>query len=132
MRDEGWFSILARILIVVVVILAVYVAFTSHRADNTQRGVIWGSVLLVMAIGLAFLPPLADWVWERHARQIAEQVAQEARRSPDFAEERQARQAQLDRCRQRIADLELRKKFARDRLDGLRKDLTSGNSQGAG
>ncbi len=130
MRDEGWFTLLARILIAALVVLAVYVAFHSYRMDNTQRGVIWGSVLLVLAIGLAFVPPLADSLWERHARQVAEQVAQEARQSPMFLEERQARQAQLDRCRQRITDLELRFKFAHARLDGLRKELTSGNSQG--
>jgi hypothetical protein len=130
MRDEGWFSILARILIVVVVALAVYVAFNAHRMGSTQRGLIWGSVLLVLAIGLAFAPALADLYWERRARRVAVTVAQEARQSPAFFLERQERRLRLDQCRQRIAQLEERLRFAHARLDELRKELTSGNSQG--
>jgi hypothetical protein len=131
MRDEGWFTLLARILIAAVVVLAVYVVFKNHRLGLTQRGVIWGSVLLVLGVGLAFAPPLADYMWERHARQVAEGIAQEARRSPAFLQERQERQARLEQCRKRMADLEARKKFAHVRLDELRKELTSNDSRDA-
>jgi hypothetical protein len=131
MRDEGWFSLLARILIVAVVALAVYVVFHNHRLGQTQRGVIWGSALLVLSVGLAFAPPLADYMWERRARRVAEEVAQEARRSPAFLQERQERQERLEQCRKRIADLESRKQFADVRLDELRKELTSSNSRDA-
>jgi len=124
MRDEGWFTILARILIAAIVVWAAYVAYQNYREGSIQRGVIWGSVLLVLAIGLAFAPALADLYWERRARQMAEKAAQEARQSPAFVQERQDRQAQLDRCRRRIADLESRRQFAHARLDELRKELT--------
>lgn len=130
MRDEGWFTLLARILIAAIVVWAMYVAFNNYQDGNTQRGVIWGSVLLVLAIGLAFAPPLADLYWERRARQRAELAAQEARQSPVFLHERQERQTQLEQARQRTAELESRLKFAHARLDELRKELTSGNSQG--
>jgi hypothetical protein len=131
MRDEGWLTILAQIVIAVVVVLAVYVVFKNYQMDQTQRGIIWGSVLLVLSIGLAFAPPLGDLIWERRARQLAEQVAQEARQSPAFLEERQERQSKLDQCRQRIAALESRLQFAHARLDELRQALTSNSLQGA-
>jgi ABC-type multidrug transport system fused ATPase/permease subunit len=129
MRDEGWFTILARILIAAIVIWAVYVVFSGYREGNIQRGVIWGSVLLVLAVGLAFAPALADLYWERRARQMAESAAQETRQSPAFLQERQDRQAQLEHCRRRIAELESRHTFAHARLDGLRKELTSDGAQ---
>ena len=130
MRDEGWFTILARVLIAAIVVLAVYVAFQNYQEGTIQKGVIWGSALLVLSIGLAFAPALADLFWERHARRVAENAAQEARRSPAFAQERQERQSQLERCRQRIAELESRRNFAHARLDELRKELTSNNTRG--
>jgi hypothetical protein len=126
-REVGWFVILARILIAVVVVAAGYVAYQSHQAGNTQKGVIWGSVLLMLGLVLAFVPALADLVWERQARRVAEEAAQAARRSDQFLRERQERQAQLGQCRARMADLQERKKFAHLRLDELRKDLTSSN-----
>lgn len=129
MRDEGWFTILARVLIAAMVLLAVYVALQNYRAGTAQSGMIWGSVLLVLAIGLAFAPALVDLYWERHARQVAESAAQEARQSPAFLQERQVRRAELERCRQRVAELESRLKFAHVRRDELRKELTSDNSQ---
>jgi hypothetical protein len=129
-HEVGWFTILARVLIVLLVVLAVYVAYHNHQLGETQKGIIWGSVLLVAAIGLAFAPALADHIWERRARQVAEAAAQEARLSPAFLQERQNRQARLQQCRARIADLEERLAFARLRLDELRKELTSSNHHG--
>jgi hypothetical protein len=130
MRDEGWLTILARVLIAAIVIRAMYVVFQNYRAGTIQKGMLWGSALLVLSIGVAFAPALADFLWERHARRVAENAAQEARRSPAFVQERQERQSQLERCRQRIAELESRHKFAYARLDALRKELTSGNTRG--
>ena len=51
-HEVGWFTILARVLIVLLVVLAVYVAYHNHQLGETQQGIIWGSVLLVAAIGL--------------------------------------------------------------------------------
>ena len=128
--EAGWFVVLARILIVIVVVAAGYVTYRSHQAGETQKGVVWGSVLLMAALGLAFAPALGDLIWERQARQVAERAAQNARQSPGFLQERQERQVQLGQCRARMADLAERKKFAGMRLDELRKELTSGNHQG--
>jgi hypothetical protein len=84
----------------------------------------------MLGLGLAFAPALGDLIWERQARQGAEEAAQRARQSEAFLQEKRERQAQLGRCRARMADLEERKKFAGLRLDELRKDLTSSNHQG--
>jgi uncharacterized protein HemX len=118
------------VLIVLFVVLAVYIAYHNHQLGHTQKGVIWGSVFLVAAIGLAFAPALADHFWERRARQVAEAAAQEARQSPAFLQEKRGRQERLHQCRARIADLEERLAFAHLRLDELRKELTSGNHHG--
>jgi hypothetical protein len=126
-REAGWFAVLARVLIVAIVVAAGYVAYTRHQAGETQKGVIWGSVLLMLALGLAFAPMLGDLIWERQARRAAERAAQEARQSPEFFQERQERQVQLGQCRARLADLEERRKYAGLRLDELRKELTSSN-----
>jgi len=104
-REVGWFVVLARILIVLVVAAAGYVAYHNHQAGNTQKGIIWGSVLLMVALGLAFAPALGDFAWERYARRVAEQAAQAARQSDKFRKERQERQARVSQCRARIADL---------------------------
>jgi uncharacterized protein HemX len=130
MRDVGWFTIAARILIVAIVVLAVYVVYRNHQAGQTQRGVIWGSVLLIVAMGLAFAPVLADHWWERRARQKAEDAAEQARQSEAFLREKEDRQVKLKQCAARIADLQERLVFARLRLDALRKELTSTNHQG--
>lgn len=130
-REVGWFVVAARILIVLVVVAAGYVAYRNHRSGETQTGVIWGSVLLMVALGVAFTPALGDLIWERQARRVAEQAAQEARQSPAFLQEKQQRHIQLGQCRARLADLEERKKFARVRLDELRKELTSSNHHGS-
>jgi hypothetical protein len=129
-HEVGWFTILARVLIVLFAVLAVYVAYHNHQLGQTQKGIIWGSVFLVAAIGLAFAPALADHFWERRARQVAEAAAQESRQSPAFLQEKQDRQKRLQHCRTRIADLEERLAFARMRLDELRKELTSTNHHG--
>jgi hypothetical protein len=99
-------------------------------AGDTQAGVIWGSVLLILALILAFAPALADLIWDRQSRRTAERAAQEARQSVAFLKEKQERQIQLGQCRARIADLVERKKFAHLRLDELRKELTSSNHSG--
>jgi hypothetical protein len=129
-REVGWFSLLARILIVVAAVAAVYLVWESRQQENIQSGLIWGSVLLLVALGLAFVPALADLLWERRARQTAEAAAEEARQSPEFLQEKQDRQVRLQQCRARIADLHERLGFARIRLDELRKDLTSSNHGG--
>ena len=126
-REAGWFVVLARVLIAAVVLAAGYVAYTQHQAGATQKGVIWGSVLLMLALGLSFAPMLGDLIWERQSRRAAELAAQEAHQSPAFLQERQERQAKLGQCRARLADLEERKRFAGLRLDELRKELTSSN-----
>jgi hypothetical protein len=123
--------VLARILIVLAVFAAGTVAYRNHQDGNTQEGVIWGSVLLMFALALAFAPAVADMLWDRQSRMAAEQAAQQARQSDAFLQEKQERQVQLGQYRARIADLEERKRFARQRLDELRKELTSSNHYGA-
>jgi hypothetical protein len=130
-REAGWFVVLARILIVLAVVAAGYVAYRNYQDGNTQRGVIWGSVLLMVALVLAFVPALGDMLWDRQSRMAAERAAQEARHSDAFLQEKQERQVQLGQCRARMADLEERKRFAGQRLDELRKELTSSNHYGA-
>jgi len=129
-REAGWFVILARILIAVAVVAAGYVAYHNHQAGDTQKGVTWGSVLLMVGLALAFAPVLGDLIWDRQSRRAAELAAQEARQSAEFLQERQDRQLELSQCRARMADLEERKQFARLRLDELRKELTSSNHTG--
>jgi hypothetical protein len=129
-REVGWFVILARILIALIIAAAGYVAYRDHQAGNTQKGVIWGSVLVMVALILAFAPAVGDLIWDRQSRRVAELAAQDARQSAEFQKEKQERQIQLEQCRARMADLEERKKFAGLRLDELRKELTSSNHQG--
>jgi hypothetical protein len=129
-REAGWFVILARILIALAVFAAGVVAYRNHHAGDTQKGVTWGSVLLIVGLALAFAPAVGDLIWDRQSRQAAEQAAQEARQSIEFQQEKQERQVQLSQCRARLADLEERKKFAGLRLDELRKELTSSNHAG--
>lgn len=127
MLDVGWLAVLARVLIVAAAALAVYVAYHNHQAGHTQRGIVWGSIVLVAALALAFAPALGDYLWERRARQKAESAAEQARQSPAFLQEKQERQAKLRQCRARTAEIEERLRFAHQRLDELRGQLTSTN-----
>lgn len=130
MVDVGWLAIAARVLILGLVVRAVYVAYQNHQMELTTKGVIWGSVLLVLAIGLAFVPPLTDHFLERGARRAARQAAQEARQSADFFREKQARQARLEECQARMAEVEERLRLARTRFEELRRGLVSQNHRG--
>ncbi|MBL7198513.1 MAG: hypothetical protein ISS56_00035 [Anaerolineae bacterium] len=130
MRDVGWLAILARVLIIGIIALAAYVAYHNHQIGHTTRGAVWGSVLLVFAILLAFSPMVADQLLERLARVKAEHAAEEARGSEAFLQEKAERQAKLRRCRERIAELQERLQFARIRFDELRKELTTDNHHG--
>ncbi len=131
MIDVGWFALLVRLLILAAVGLAVYLAYHSHRIGNLPRGVIWGSVVLILAIGLAFVPAFGDQLWEQRARRKAESAAQEARQSEAFLREKQDRQGRLGQCRTRAIEVEERLKFAHVRLEELRKELTSTNHSSA-
>lgn len=126
MVDVGWFAAVARVLIVVVAVLAVYFTY-YHRLEDTRRGIIWGSALLVAAIVLSVAPPLADYAWERLARRKAQRAADTIRQSKAFLQEKQERQARLEQGRARASNLEERIRFAYIRLDELRKELTSNN-----
>jgi hypothetical protein len=130
-REAGWFVIAARLLIAVAVVAAGYVAYRNHQEGNTQKGVTWGSVLLMAGLVLAFAPAVGDWIWDRQSRRAAEQAAQAARQSDAFLQEKRERQVQLSECRARMADLEERKKYAGLRLDELRKELTGSNHTGS-
>jgi hypothetical protein len=127
MADVGWFSLLARLLILATAAVAVYLVYQAHRLGDLPRGVAWGSVALILAIGLAFVPSFADQMWEQRARRKAGSAAREARQSEAFLREQQDRQSQLTHCRTRAAEVEERLKFAHVRLDELRKGLTSTN-----
>jgi hypothetical protein len=127
MADVGWFALLARLLILATIGLAVYLVYQGHRLGDLSRGVVWGSVALILAIGLAFVPAFGDQLWEQRARRRAESAAREARQSEAFLREKQDRQGQLTQCRTRAAEVEERLKFARARLDELRKGLTTTN-----
>jgi len=129
MIDAGWFSLSARLLITAAVAFGTYVVYHNHQLERTQRGVIWGSVLFILAIGLAFLPPLADHLWERVARKKAQEAADDARLTEDFAREKAERQTQLTYCRERIAEQEERLDKALTRLDELRRSLIGTNHQ---
>lgn len=128
-HEVGWLAALDRALIAAVVIRAVYTVYRYHRLEETTRGLIWGAAILVAAIGLAFLPALVDLGWERYARHKAAQAAEQARISDEFRREKEERQAQLDRCRARIAELKERLRSAQSRYDTLRRKLTVGDLQ---
>ncbi len=130
MLDVGWFSILAQVIILVGVVWAGYIVYTNHQQGDMVKGVIWGAVVLLIAIGFAFVPAFGDELWERRARRQAEAAAQQARQSPAFQIEKQSRQKKLQQCRARMAELEERLKFSHLRYDELRRQLTSGNHQG--
>jgi len=127
MADVGWFALLARLVILATVGLAVYLVYQGNRLGDLPRGVVWGSVALILAIGLAFVPAFADQMWEQRARRKAESAAREARQSEAFVREKQDRQGQLTHCRTRAAEVEERIKFAHVRLEDLRKGLTTTN-----
>jgi hypothetical protein len=131
MLDVGWFAILIRIVILALIAWAVYTVYRQAQLDQLHSGVIWGSAILVVAIGFAFVPALADFVWERRARQVAEAAASQARQSDEFLGEKQERQARLQQCRARRAELDQRLVVARKRLDTLRKELIGTNHDGA-
>jgi hypothetical protein len=125
--ETGWFVLLSRILIVAAAALAVYVAYHNHQIGETQRGIIWASVFLVIALGLAFAPALADQLWERRARKTAERAAAQARESEPFRQEKDERRTELRQVRTRLQESEERLRFARVRLGELRRELTSSN-----
>jgi|GEM_PF-4560475 len=131
MLDVGWFALLARLVILAGVIWAGYIVYTNHQRENLERGVVWGAVVLVVAIGFAFVPAFADELWERYARRKAEVAAQQARQSKAFQIEKQTRQAKLQQCRARMVELETRLQVSRRRYDELRRQLTLGDFEGA-
>jgi nitrate reductase assembly molybdenum cofactor insertion protein NarJ len=130
MLDVGWLTLAARVLILALVIWAGYIVYHNHQRGDLTRGIIWGAVVLVFAIGLAFAPAVGDVLWERRARRKAEEAAQAVRRSEAFAQERQGRQARLKQCQSRVAELEERLRFARARYNRLRRQLTGTNHDG--
>jgi hypothetical protein len=130
MLDVGWFTVFARILILAAIVWAGYIAYDLHRQEETTKGVIWGSVVLVVAIGLAFVPAFGDEIWERVARTKAEKAAQEAQQSEAFEQEKQQRHAKLQQCRARITELQERLTFSRHRYEELRRELTRHNHYG--
>jgi len=127
LADVGWFALLARLLILATVGLAVYLVYQGHRLGDLPRGVVWASVALLLAIGLAFVPSFVDQLWEQSARRKAESAARAVRQSEAFLREKQDRQDQLTHCRTRTAEVEERIKFAHIRLEELRKGLTTTN-----
>lgn len=130
MLDVGWFALLARLLILAAVIWAGYIVYHNHQQGDLTRGIIWGAVVLVVAIGLAFVPAFGDELWERHACKKAQEAVELVRQSEAFLREKQERQTKLKRCRSRVAELEERLKFAQIRYEDLRRDLTRSNHQG--
>jgi hypothetical protein len=127
--EAGGLAIFYKILMTILAALAVYIAYNSHQAGHTQRGIVGASLVLVAGIALSFAPMLGAYLWERRARQGAERAAEEARSSESFQGEKQERQAQLRGCQSRIAELEERLRFAQLRYDELRDRLTRGNHQ---
>ncbi len=125
--EDGWLAILFKVLMVLVAVLAVYVAFHNHQMERTQRGIIWASGLLVCGIALSFAPMLGAFFWDRRARQNAERAVQQIRQSDAFLQEKQERQEKLRQCRERTVELEERLQLARVRYDELRQILTKGN-----
>jgi hypothetical protein len=130
MLDVGWFTILIRVVILALIVWAGYTVYRQAQLDQLQTGVIWGSAILVVAIGFAFVPALADFLWERRARKVAEAAASQARQSDAFLQEKQERQARLQQCRARRTELEQRLAVAGKRLDALRKELIGTNHDG--
>jgi hypothetical protein len=128
--EVGWIAIGFRVLILVIVLFAIYIAYHNHQLGNTQKGIIWGSVLLVLGIALSFAPIIGSIFWERRARQTAELAAQAAKRSQAFLSEKRDRQEQLAKCRARMSELDERLQTARVRLDELRAELVRGNHDG--
>ena len=55
MLDVGWFTVFARVLILAAIVWAGYIVYDLDRQDDMTKGIIWGLVVLVVAIGLAFL-----------------------------------------------------------------------------
>jgi hypothetical protein len=130
MVESGWIPIAFRVLMVLIAGWAVYIAYHNHQMEQTQRGIVWASVLLIIGIALSFAPMVGSYFWERRARANAETVAQAARQSKAFLEEKQDRRAQVVQCQERVAELEERLQYARIRYDELRQELTGGNHQG--
>jgi hypothetical protein len=130
MVEAGWIAIGFKVLMVIITALAVYVAYHNHQTGHSQQGIVWGSVLLVVGIALSFAPMVGSFFWERRARQSAERAASEARHSEAFLAEKQERQARLQQCQGRIAELDERLRSARLRYDELRRILTKGNHRG--
>jgi hypothetical protein len=127
MAEAGWLSIAYKVLMTLLAALAVYVAYTSHQAGNTQRGIIWASVALAVGIALSFAPMLGAYLWEREARQRAERAVAQARDSQAFAQEKTERRTALRECQLRVTELEDRLRIAQRRYDELRATLTHGN-----
>jgi hypothetical protein len=127
MAEAGWLSITYKVLMTILAALGVYIAYTSHQAGHTQRGIIWASVLLGIGIVLSFAPMLGAYLWEREARQRAERAVSEARDSEAFRREKRERRASLHECQSRVAELEERLRIAQLRYDDLRDGLTRGN-----
>jgi hypothetical protein len=125
--EEGWIAILYRILMALIAALAVYVAYNNHRLGETQRGIVWASVLLVIGIALSFAPMVGAIFWERRARHNARAAAERARASESFRQERQQRQSALHAAQARIAELEDRLLQAELRYDELCEALIRGD-----
>ncbi|MBN1581391.1 MAG: hypothetical protein JXA89_11880 [Anaerolineae bacterium] len=130
MLDVGWFTMFARILILAAIVWAGYIAYNLDRQGDTTKGIIWGLIVLVVAIGLAFVPAFGDEIWERVARKKAETAAREAQQSEAFEQEKQQRQNKLQQCRTRIAELQERLTYSRHRYEELRRELTRHNHHG--
>ncbi len=131
MLDVGWFTLLARLFILAALAGAVYVVYTGYLRENLTSSLLWGLVIVVVAIGLAFLPAFGDEMWERYARSKAEQAAKAVQQTDAFAQETQSRQRKLLQCRKRMAELEERLKFSVVRYEELRRQLTRADHQGA-
>ncbi|MBN1641021.1 MAG: hypothetical protein JXA09_07285 [Anaerolineae bacterium] len=125
--ETGWISVLYRVLMALLALLAIYVAYHNHQLGETQRGIIWASILLVIGIVLSFAPMVAAYLWERRARHNARLAAEDARASETFLQEKQTRQAALRKCQTRIAELEGRLHDAELRYDELCEALIRGD-----
>jgi uncharacterized protein HemX len=127
MVEEGWLAIGFRILMILLAVLAVYVAYHNHQQEQTQRGIVWASILLILGIVLSFAPMVGAYFWQRQAKQNAKKAADLARQSDAFLEEKHERQLKLAQCQERMTELEERLNLARLRYDYLRQVLTSGD-----
>jgi nitrate reductase assembly molybdenum cofactor insertion protein NarJ len=130
MLDVGWFTVLARLIILAAIIWAGYIVYDFDRQGDRVTGIIWGLVVLVVAIGIAFVPAFGDEIWERVARKKAEAAVRETKASAAFQQEKQKRQNKLQQCRTRITELQERLSFSRLRYEELRRALTRDNYQG--